>query len=728
MSKARHFNFELQVQRIDHLYKQSVTAPILTLIFGMVMTFIGWKTVPHGYLFSWLAFVILAAVTRTISIVQWRRRRASIQTLTELQNWHFIVAGSIFLTGIWLGFMGMMTTNFISGVSALSVGLLILGIIGATIGSYSSSLISSIAILLPTSLLWGGSMLAVGGRDNYITAFLLLVYVSINFRMAYNWYTYSRQSMEKTLDLHEKEERLRHNRDASGAVDWEWNLRTDAYFCEGHLAEVFGIDGSVFKGDLRRYLDRVHPSDRASLELAMTAAIQTGSLDAEHRVIWPTGEIHHLAVRGRVQYDEFRKPARMNGIAWDITAKKTEEQLRHERDLYEAADKAKLVFLANASHEIRTPLSAINGFAELVLGRRDLNPEIIDDVNVILRNGKYLAAIVNDLLDLSKSEADHLYIQKSTMSPMREINDSLLVVQSAAKQKGLWIRTVYETPVPEKIYTDATRFRQILINLLTNAIKYTHTGGATVYVSYRSTEKTSFLRIVVSDTGMGITEETKKGLFQPFMRGQSSDVQRISGSGLGLALSRNLARKMGGDIRLLNMDATGAEKSFFEFTVDTGSLEGVRLIKGEDFSSTPLELVPSESPTGRLAGKKILLVEDQADLRELMQRYLEANGARLVICNNGQDAVNQASNMEFDAILMDIQMPILDGYEATKMLRDRGYAKPIVALTAHASTADRDKCYHAGCDYYLSKPVNTGHLLDLLTRQMKKPGATIQSV
>ncbi len=728
MNGLRHFQFELRVRQVDLLFKQSLTAPLIAIIVCALFLTFGWASIPHSYMIAWTIFVLFASVSRTIGMFSWRKHRDSIVTLTELNRWHYFTVASVFLTGIYLGVMGGLSAIYLSGIPALLVGLTIFGIISASIAAYAPSALCSLSILIPGTLIWSAGFIVAGGRDNLISGGMLLLFMLVNVRMAYNWSVYAKKSLTQTLDLHEKEERLRHNRDASGAVDWEWNLRTDAFFCEGRLEYLFGTGGSFFRGDLRSYLDRVFPADRAALELAMTAAIQSGSLDAEHRVQWPDGQTQYIAFRGRVQYDQAHKPTRMTGICWNVTAKKIEEQLRHERDLYEAADRAKLVFLANASHEIRTPLSAINGFAELVLSRRDLNPEIVDDVNVILRNGKYLAAIVNDLLDLSKSEADHLYIQKATMSPVREINDSLLVVQPAAKQKGLWIKTVYESTIPETIYSDATRFRQILINLLTNAIKYTNEGGATIYVSYHSTEKDSFLRIVVSDTGIGINEETRKGLFQPFMRGQSNEVQKISGSGLGLALSRNLARKMGGDLKLLRRDTSTLESSFFELTVDTGSLEGVRLIRGEEQSSAPVDVSGEGTPPPRLQGKKILLAEDQADLRELMQRYLEKNGARLVICHNGADAVQQALLTEYDAILMDIQMPILDGYEATKELRAQGYSRPIVALTAHASTADREKCYNAGCDFYLSKPVNTSHLLDLLTRQIDSAGSSMRSI
>jgi signal transduction histidine kinase len=728
MSNQRAFQFELQVQRVDHLYKQSVTAPIVIATFSAIFASFTWNKAPAIQIYLWLALAVMAVVSRTIFIVRWRQARNFITTPKQLSLWFHLVTVSLGITGVLLGTMGSISVLYLEGTPLILTLTIILGVLAASVASYSSSLQACLAIVIPTGFFWQLTYMYVGGQYNMIAALMNFLYMLVMVRMSFNWHGYMLRSTEQQVELHEKEERLRHNRDVSGAVDWEWNLLTDGFFCEGRLEHLFGTEGAIFRGDLRHYLEKVHPQDRAGLELAMTGAVQGGSLDAEHRVIWPDGNVHYIAMRGRVQYDDTQRPIRMTGICWNVTAKKIEEQLRHERDLFEAADRARLVFLANASHEIRTPLSAINGFAELVLAHPGLNSEIIDDVNIILRNGKYLAAIVNDLLDLSKSEADHLYIQKSAMSPLREIQDSLLIVQAAAKQKGLYVRTVFETPIPETIFSDSTRFRQILINLLTNAIKYTNVGGATVYVSYRSTEKNSVLRIVVSDTGIGVTEETRRNLFQPFSRGQSREVQRVSGSGLGLALSRNLARKLGGDLKLIDMDTTSKEKSFFEFTVDTGSLEGIRLIRGEEPPPANVESIQKGRSLERLRGRRILLVEDQVDLRELMQRFLEGQGAELTICSNGQEAVDEASKSEFDAVLMDIQMPIVDGYEATRMLRHRGYTKPIVALTAHASTIDREKCYNAGCDFYLSKPVNTSHLMDLLIRQIPSSGTSLRSI
>lgn len=718
MIVERPFHLEQQVRKIDLLFRQNMTAPLINTVMASVFLFFGWSTIPHSFLIPWAVTFILFSFVRIVATFRWMKIKAFISSEKELKKWHRLLVVLLFIGGTFFGLMGAASALYLKGVPETSVGMLILGTVAASVAVYAPSLACSLAFLLPATLIWAASALWVGGLYIYIMAAMVLFFCLIQIRLALNWYNYAQKTIATNSDLHEKEERLRHNRDASDAVDWDWNLETDEFACEGNLEFLFGTRGRIFRGNRRDYLDRIHPLDRELLSLAMDQAIETGSLDAEHKVIWPDGQTQFIAMRGRIQKNREGRPMCMRGICWNITAKKVEEQLRHERDLYEAADKAKLMFLANASHEIRTPLSAINGFAELVLSRAELSEQVQNDLKIILRNGRYLASIVNDLLDLSKSEADHLYIQKSSMSPLREINDSLLVVQATAKQKGLQIKTVYETPVPEIIHSDPTRFRQILINLLTNAVKYTNEGAATVYISYVSQAPKPFLRIVVSDTGIGINEETRKNLFQPFVRGQNREVQRVSGSGLGLALSRSLARKMGGDLRLLTTPATSEKGSQFEFIVETGSLAGVHLVHAEKAATASLDEKIKASTPGRLLGQNILLAEDQADLRELMQRYLEKHGAKVTTCVDGAETVAEAMRASYDVILMDIQMPVMDGYQATRLLRERGYEKPVVALTAHASAMDRQKCYDVGCNFYLSKPVNITYLLDVLTRRM----------
>ncbi len=381
-----------------------------------------------------------------------------------------------------------------------------------------------------------------------------------------------------------------------------------------------------------------------------------------------------------------------------------------------AANKAKSAFLANASHEIRTPLAAINGFADLLIQNPSLNADARRDLQMILRNGKYLVSLVNDLLDLSKIESGQIYIEKNRMSLIREVSDIAHLMRPIILSRGLKLEIEYLTKVPEFIESDVTRFREILINLLTNAAKFTEKGDLRIQISFDDADPSvGLLSLVVTDTGIGISFEAKRRLFRPFTRGENEKVQRVQGSGLGLALSRNLARLIGGDIRLLK--SIENEGSSFEFTLATGNLAGVKFISPEE--TVQLSKEPSYQDSGQpLAGTNILVVDDALDLQFLMQRLLESKGAHVEIRSNGLEAVEHLKEKSYDLVLMDIKMPVMDGYTAASLLRKRGYSAPIVAVTAHASTDDRQLCYQAGFDSYVSKPVDFKQLTDNLLKQL----------
>lgn len=388
------------------------------------------------------------------------------------------------------------------------------------------------------------------------------------------------------------------------------------------------------------------------------------------------------------------------------------ENLRTEfetKTKVELANKAKSVFLANASHEIRTPLSVINGFAESLLQESSVPENIRNDLKVIARNGRYLVSLVNDLLDLSKIETGQIYIQKSDMFLQKELNDALLAVKASFELKNIKLKTVYDGQIPFKVVTDPLRFRQILINLLSNAVKFTPAGEIAMRVFFD--HKTSSLSIRISDSGIGMSPQTQEQLFKPFLRGESAEVQRLPGSGLGLALSQSLARKLGGDLVLRHSEeGLGSE---FEMKIKVESVEF-----GPALAPVMDEALTMAPTTGPLKGCKILVVDDSEDLRVLMRRYLAAAGAEMSTCGNGLEALSAATEKTYDVILMDIKMPVMDGYQAMTELRRRGYTFPIIALTAQASTDDRQKCYLAGCDAYLSKPVDKDHLLNLVINQI----------
>jgi PAS domain S-box-containing protein len=394
----------------------------------------------------------------------------------------------------------------------------------------------------------------------------------------------------------------------------------------------------------------------------------------------------------------------------------------------EAATRAKSEFLANMSHEIRTPMTAILGFADVLLGEPDLvraPPERVEAIRTIQRNGEYLLQLINDILDLSKIEAGKLEIEKMSCSPREVLGDLSSLMQVRADAKGISLNIGVEGPIPERIQSDPTRLRQILINLVSNAVKFTESGGVrTVARLAHGPDRESLLEFHVTDTGIGMTEEQVGKLFQPFTQADSSTTRKFGGTGLGLTISKRLAEALGGDITVLSEPGLG---STFTLTVATGSLEGVRLIDDADWEATPESPKPTPEPVATIRpGCRILLAEDGPDNQRLIGFMLRKAGAEVTIAENGQAASERAlhawqSDAPFDVVLMDMQMPVMDGYTATRQLRAAGYDGPIIALTANAMDGAQEKCLASGCNDYASKPIQRERLFEAVARWTALP-------
>jgi signal transduction histidine kinase/DNA-binding NarL/FixJ family response regulator len=399
-------------------------------------------------------------------------------------------------------------------------------------------------------------------------------------------------------------------------------------------------------------------------------------------------------------------------------------------DQAKAASRAKSEFLANMSHEIRTPMSAILGYADILLDNGEFTGEQMEWIQTIRHQGEHLLTILNDILDLSKIEANKLQIEVISCSPCQIVNEAVSLMRVRAREKNLHCEINYLGPIPQTIKSDPTRLRQILLNLIGNSVKFTETGGVQVAVSMDTESPTDpRLRIDVIDSGIGMSAPQIEGLFQPFAQGDSSTTRKFGGTGLGLSICKRLAQMLGGDIRVNSRPGFGSR---FIVTVGVGDLQGVLM------TVNPQEATPqSQFATGRAeenasasAGKssvgsrmkgRILLAEDGIHNQRVICYFLESAGLEVVVADNGRLACERAleaknAGTPYDVILMDMQMPELDGYGATAMLRNEGYARPIIAVTAHAMAGDREKCISAGCNDHLTKPVDRNHLLAIVSR------------
>jgi CheY-like chemotaxis protein/HPt (histidine-containing phosphotransfer) domain-containing protein len=364
------------------------------------------------------------------------------------------------------------------------------------------------------------------------------------------------------------------------------------------------------------------------------------------------------------------------------------------------------------SHEIRTPLNGILGFTEVLLRDRGQTPadQQHEYLRTIRKSGQHLLALINDILDISKIEADQINVESIPCCPQQIIAEAVSVLRVGAMEKGIGLDYRWEGAIPKVIHTDPYRFKQLLLNLVGNAIKFTHQGAVLIVARIDRSADNPALVVEVSDTGIGIPLEKLSLIFQPFVQADDSVTRRYGGTGLGLAIGRKIAIALGGDLTASSV-------------VGEGSTFTVRIAAG-DLSATDEFVAPSRfagadvrdhtSSTCDLNGLDVLVVDDGETNRKLIRLLVERSGAKVRTAENGQMALDLAGGAVFDVILMDMQMPVMDGYTATTTLRERGFAGPIIALTAHAMKGDRQKCEEAGCSGYLTKPIDAEQLLKAL--------------
>ncbi len=528
--------------------------------------------------------------------------------------------------------------------------------------------------------------------------------------------------------VQQSEKRLAYALEATNEGLWDWDITTGQVFFSPIWITSLGYEVESVTPHVSFREAIVHPDDQPKVQGLIQEHFEghTTHYECEYRLRTKSGEYRWYLVRGKVVVrDDDGKPLRMVGTDVDITDKKRDEnKLKQAIEHAEVANQAKSEFLANMSHEIRTPMTAILGYTELLFEGGDISkapPHRLKAINAIRNNANHLLTIINDILDMSKIEAGKMSVERVETHPAQIVEEVASLLKTRSDGKGIKIQVQYDTPIPERILSDPTRLRQILMNLVGNAIKFTEIGGVTIYVSMVSDENR--IRFAVVDTGIGMTPQQRDSIarFEAFNQADGSTTRKFGGSGLGLRISNSLAKMLGSGIKVESQKGVG---STFTVEIDPGDLTGVKMLTPAEIESrtkqaaAKLSQPKADSNNKPLEGRRILLAEDGPDNQRLISFLLKKAGAEVEVAENGLVAVEKihSADTPYNVILMDMQMPELDGYDATRQLRRENYTGPIIALTAHAMAEDRQKCIDAGCDDYATKPLDRPKLIAIIDK------------
>jgi PAS domain S-box-containing protein len=502
---------------------------------------------------------------------------------------------------------------------------------------------------------------------------------------------------------------------------WDWNAQTGEVFYSPRWKQILGYQEQEIGSYPREWEGRVHPDDfpRVQRELQDHLDRKVPFYSTEYRILAKDGSYKWVLARGQAVWDERGQAIRMVGSHTDITERRiAQEALKTAKEQAETANRAKSEFLANMSHEIRTPMNGVLGMIELVLETK-LSIVQRDYLETAKDSARSLLSLLNDVLDVSKIEAGRFELTPANFSIRDCVADALRMFSVTTQQKGLILSTIFDQDVPQWLWGDPLRLRQIISNLVGNAIKFTDHGQVSVRVGLeRATDANVALHFQVTDTGIGIPTEKQAWIFEPFRQVDGSSTRRFEGTGLGLAICTRLVQLMGGRIWVESRLGSGSTFHFIA-PFETGApLPGIPLADSRDprHASSLAALALGTAPIWRFGGRafRILVAEDNIVNQGVVAAVLEKAGYDVVLAADGREALEDFGRLPFDLILMDIQMPRIDGLAATAAIRAAekisGGHVPIIALTAHAMEGDRALCLEAGMDDYLTKPLDLSDL------------------
>jgi PAS domain S-box-containing protein len=522
---------------------------------------------------------------------------------------------------------------------------------------------------------------------------------------------------EAVREMAESEERFALAVRGTNDGIWDWDIRSGKVFFSPPWKGMIGYEDDELENVFTTFETQLHPEDhdRVLGTLNDYLAGRIPRYSVEFRFRHKDGSWRWILARGRALRDENDKPYRMAGSHTDVTERKqAEEELRQARRAAESANSAKSAFLANMSHEIRTPMNGVIGMSELLLGT-ELNETQRDYLEMLKLSADSLLELLNDILDFSKIEAGRMELDAHEFDLSEVVTEISQAMGIRAFQKRLVFKHHITPEVPVRLIGDDGRLRQILVNLIGNAIKFTHKGGVTIEVSMESeTADKVTLHFKINDTGIGIAADMRESIFEAFTQAEHSTARRYGGTGLGLAICHDLVALMQGRIWV---ESQPGEGSTFHFTAAFGRTSGIS-IKPRSPRIQPVVIAQSSM--------KVLIVEDGHVSQLVGARMLEKRGHVVTLASNGKEAIDRCDKEAFDAILMDVHMPGLNGYEATAKIRQTEKASgrhvPIIAMTANAMKGDRERCLAAGMDDYIAKPLRSAELFQVV-EQFALPSA-----